>query len=71
MLIQGQELTVAWLGDSQAVLVRKGQAVTLMEPHKPDREVEIVPMLIHVRTLHLKRHNNFKSMKKNKQQKAP
>ncbi|KAM9360152.1 protein phosphatase 1F [Symphorus nematophorus] len=40
VLIQGQELTVAWLGDSQAMLVRKRQAVTLMEPHKPDREDE-------------------------------
>ncbi|XP_071337981.1 protein phosphatase 1F isoform X1 [Trachinotus anak] len=40
VLIQGQELTVAWLGDSQAMLVRKGQAVTLMDPHKPEREDE-------------------------------
>uniref|UniRef100_A0A3Q4B1S8 Protein phosphatase 1E n=1 Tax=Mola mola TaxID=94237 RepID=A0A3Q4B1S8_MOLML len=40
VLIQGQELTVGWLGDSQAVLVRNGQAVTLMDPHKPDREDE-------------------------------
>lgn len=40
VLIQGQELTVAWLGDSQAILVRKGEAVTLMEAHKPDREDE-------------------------------
>uniref|UniRef100_A0A1A8E892 Protein phosphatase 1E n=1 Tax=Nothobranchius kadleci TaxID=1051664 RepID=A0A1A8E892_NOTKA len=40
VLIQGQELTVAWLGDSQAILVRKGQAVTLMDPHKPEREDE-------------------------------
>ncbi|XP_035514773.1 protein phosphatase 1F [Morone saxatilis] len=40
VLIQGQEMTVAWLGDSQALLVRKGQAVTLMDPHKPDREDE-------------------------------
>lgn len=40
VLIQGPELTVAWLGDSQAMLVRKGQAVTLMDPHKPDREDE-------------------------------
>lgn len=37
--IHGNELTVAWLGDSQAVLVRKGEVVTLMDPHKPDREV--------------------------------
>ncbi|XP_068617175.1 protein phosphatase 1F [Brachionichthys hirsutus] len=40
VLIQGQELAVAWLGDSQAVLVRRGQDVTLMDPHKPDREDE-------------------------------
>ncbi|XP_068560119.1 protein phosphatase 1F [Cebidichthys violaceus] len=40
VLIQGQQLYVAWLGDSQAILVREGQAVTLMEPHKPDREDE-------------------------------
>ncbi|KAM3610476.1 uncharacterized protein V6R79_004524 [Siganus canaliculatus] len=40
VLIQGQELFVAWLGDSQAVLVRNGEAVTLMEPHKPEREDE-------------------------------
>ncbi|XP_026199796.1 protein phosphatase 1F isoform X2 [Anabas testudineus] len=40
VLIQGQELTVAWLGDSQAVLVRKGEAVTVMDPHKPEREDE-------------------------------
>ncbi|XP_029685597.1 protein phosphatase 1F isoform X1 [Takifugu rubripes] len=39
-LICGQELTVAWLGDCQAILVRKGQVVTLMDPHKPDREDE-------------------------------
>ncbi|KAM4576865.1 protein phosphatase 1F [Odontesthes bonariensis] len=40
VLIHGQELTVAWLGDSQAVLVKKGQVVTLMNPHKPEREDE-------------------------------
>ncbi|XP_019957948.1 protein phosphatase 1F [Paralichthys olivaceus] len=40
VLIQDQELTVAWLGDSQAMLVRKGEAVTLMDPHKPEREDE-------------------------------
>ncbi|TNN43194.1 Protein phosphatase 1F [Liparis tanakae] len=39
VLLQGPQLTVAWLGDSQAVLVRGGLAVTLMDPHKPDREV--------------------------------
>ncbi|XP_070690273.1 protein phosphatase 1F [Pempheris klunzingeri] len=40
VLIQGLELTVAWLGDSQTILVRNGEAVTLMDPHKPDREDE-------------------------------
>lgn len=40
VLIQDQELTLAWLGDSQAMLVRNGDAVTLMDPHKPEREDE-------------------------------
>ncbi|XP_067084073.1 protein phosphatase 1F [Osmerus mordax] len=40
VLLQGEALTVAWLGDSQALLVRGGQAVTLMDPHKPEREDE-------------------------------
>uniref|UniRef100_A0A3P9HA19 Protein phosphatase 1F n=1 Tax=Oryzias latipes TaxID=8090 RepID=A0A3P9HA19_ORYLA len=40
VLIHDQELTVAWLGDSQALLVREGQEVVLMEPHKPEREDE-------------------------------
>lgn len=34
-------LHVAWLGDSQVMLVRRGQAVELMKPHKPDREVRM------------------------------
>ena len=37
--LRGTTLYVAWLGDSQVMLVRKGQAVELMKPHKPDREV--------------------------------
>ncbi|CAJ1068614.1 protein phosphatase 1F [Xyrichtys novacula] len=40
VLIQDQKLTAAWLGDSQVILVREGQTVTLMDPHKPDREDE-------------------------------
>ncbi|XP_078467734.1 uncharacterized protein LOC144730833 [Lampetra planeri] len=39
-LIRGNELHVAWLGDSQVILVRKGSPVELMSPHKPDREDE-------------------------------
>lgn len=35
-------LYVSWLGDSQVMLVRRGQAVELMKPHKPDREVRMV-----------------------------
>ena len=37
-LIAGNTLHVAWLGDSQVLLVRQGQAVKLMEPHRPERE---------------------------------
>lgn len=39
VLLTSDWLTVAWLGDSQAMLVRQGQPVTLMDPHKPEREV--------------------------------
>ncbi|CAL8326962.1 unnamed protein product [Arctogadus glacialis] len=42
VLIQDQELTLAWLGDSQALLVTQGHVVPLMEPHKPEREIETV-----------------------------
>ncbi|KAM9455432.1 protein phosphatase 1E [Clarias gariepinus] len=38
--LRGRTLHVAWLGDSQVMLVRKGEAVELMKPHKPDREDE-------------------------------
>ena len=37
--IRGKTLYAAWLGDSQAVLVRNGQAVKIVEPHKPNRPV--------------------------------
>ncbi|NXB67206.1 PPM1F phosphatase, partial [Struthidea cinerea] len=37
-LIVGNKLHIAWLGDSQVMLVQQGKAVTLMEPHKPERE---------------------------------
>ncbi|XP_056458699.1 protein phosphatase 1F [Gadus chalcogrammus] len=40
VLIQDQDLTLAWLGDSQALLVTQGHVVPLMEPHKPEREDE-------------------------------
>ncbi|XP_070241837.1 protein phosphatase 1F [Bos mutus] len=39
-LIAGNTLHVAWLGDSQVLLVRQGQAVKLMEPHRPERQDE-------------------------------
>ncbi|XP_072098967.1 protein phosphatase 1E isoform X1 [Mobula birostris] len=38
--MRGNMLHVAWLGDSQVMLVRRGQVVELMKPHKPDREDE-------------------------------
>ncbi|KAH0625567.1 hypothetical protein JD844_015140 [Phrynosoma platyrhinos] len=39
-LIVGNKLHIAWLGDSQVMLVQRGKAVTLMEPHKPERQDE-------------------------------
>jgi len=38
-LIRGNLLLTAWLGDSQAVLVRDGKPTQLVNPHKPDRSV--------------------------------
>ena len=38
-LIAGKTLHVAWLGDSQVILVQQGQVVKLMEPHRPERQV--------------------------------
>ncbi|XP_072354490.1 protein phosphatase 1F isoform X2 [Scyliorhinus torazame] len=39
-LIVDDSLHVAWLGDSQVMMVRQGQVVTLMDPHKPENEKE-------------------------------
>lgn len=33
-------LYLAWLGDSQACLVRDGHALCIMNPHKPERQVD-------------------------------
>lgn len=38
-LIMPQKLYVAWLGDSQAVLVKQGEVNNLVTPHKPERKV--------------------------------
>ncbi|XP_003995023.3 protein phosphatase 1F [Felis catus] len=38
--IAGKTLHVAWLGDSQVILVQQGQVVKLMEPHRPERQDE-------------------------------
>lgn len=40
VLIKGETLYVAWLGDSQVVLSKAGQPTLLMSPHKPNREDE-------------------------------
>nr|DBA23080.1 TPA: hypothetical protein GDO54_014034 [Pyxicephalus adspersus] len=40
VMLEGDRLHVAWLGDSQALLVQQGNPVILMEPHKPEREDE-------------------------------
>ncbi|XP_047552716.1 protein phosphatase 1F [Lutra lutra] len=39
-LIAGKTLHIAWLGDSQVILVQQGQVVKLMEPHRPERQDE-------------------------------
>ncbi|XP_052799844.1 protein phosphatase 1E-like [Mya arenaria] len=39
-LLRGSRLYMAWLGDSQAVLVNNGKAANYMEPHKPDNLAE-------------------------------
>ena len=39
VLLDEYKIHVAWLGDSQVLLVRDGAAVPLMVPHKPEREV--------------------------------
>ena len=38
-VFRDKTLYVTWLGDSQALLVRNGQPVNVMNPHKPEREV--------------------------------
>jgi len=38
--IRGTKLYVAWAGDSQAMLIKKGEPHHLTEPHKPEREDE-------------------------------
>ncbi|EDQ89893.1 uncharacterized protein MONBRDRAFT_32120 [Monosiga brevicollis MX1] len=40
VLVRGRKLYVAWLGDSQVAMCRNGEMVTLMNPHKPEREDE-------------------------------
>lgn len=39
-LVRDKQLYLAWLGDSQAILVRGGTPVNIMSPHKPDRADE-------------------------------
>eukprot|EP00123_Amoebidium_parasiticum_P009158 comp19288_c0_seq1/m.22120 comp19288_c0_seq1/g.22120 ORF comp19288_c0_seq1/g.22120 comp19288_c0_seq1/m.22120 type:complete len:507 (-) comp19288_c0_seq1:940-2460(-) len=40
-IVRGDRLHTAWLGDSQAMLCRRGEPVSGMcQPHKPDREDE-------------------------------
>lgn len=38
-IIEDDFFHIAWLGDSQAVLVRNRKPVVIMDPHKPEREV--------------------------------
>ncbi|MPD04360.1 Protein phosphatase 1F [Portunus trituberculatus] len=38
-LVREKRLVVAWLGDSQALLVRRRSPVRMVEPHKPELPV--------------------------------
>ncbi|XP_052075281.1 protein phosphatase 1F-like isoform X1 [Mytilus californianus] len=40
--IDKNKLHISWVGDSQAVLVKNGRPVTVMNPHKPERADERV-----------------------------
>jgi len=40
VLVIGERLYTAWLGDSQATLVRAGVPLKIIDPHKPNREDE-------------------------------
>eukprot|EP00128_Syssomonas_multiformis_P002156 Colp12_sorted_trinity150504_noHs@34718 len=39
-LLRGNNLYISWLGDSQAMLCKGGEAIDLLCPHKPEREDE-------------------------------
>ena len=41
VFLRGDRLYASWLGDSQALLFRRGKPVQLVKPHKPDREVRM------------------------------
>ena len=43
-------LYVAWVGDSQALLVEKGKVLQCVYPHKPSREVRDSSICTHTRT---------------------
>ena len=38
-VVREKQIFLAWLGDSQALLVRDGRPIEIMNPHKPEREV--------------------------------
>lgn len=36
-----KKMTVSWLGDSQAMLIRAGKPIMLVNPHRPGRPDEV------------------------------
>ena len=38
-VVRENKLHIGWVGDSQVMMVRDGEPLCLMEPHKPEREV--------------------------------
>lgn len=50
-LLRGNKLYAGWIGDSQAIIVRKGKPQQLVQPHKPDQEVDGFSCDMHFNTV--------------------
>ena len=46
VMLRDNTLHIGWLGDSQVSMCKQGQAVQLMEPHKPNRKVNTKPLML-------------------------
>ncbi len=44
-VVEPDAVHIAWLGDSQVMLLKDGLPVPVMEPHKPERPVSMISPL--------------------------